>query len=88
MGIILMSDYISLLQKAIDQRKVLTIKTINGKPFLYSKGKYVSPASKEQVQFLSDKQQLILLQWTLKNLTRLLPAAKLLSELSKTENKS
>jgi len=87
MGIILMSDYISLLQKAIYQRKGLTIKTIN-KPFLYSKGKYVSPASKEQVQFLSDKQQLILLQWTLKNLTRLLPAAKLLSELSKTENKS
>ena len=77
-------NYEEMLQRELDKRKGLTIKIIKGKPFLYSNGRYVSPASEK----LPDKSMIKLLKWTLKNLNQVLASAKLLSELSKTYKKS
>jgi hypothetical protein len=84
-------DYKEILQQEWDKSqalydsvKGLTTTNIKGKIFLYSKRKYIGPASIEQEQAIKQKTKLKLLKWTIKNLNQVLASAKLLSELSKT----
>jgi hypothetical protein len=76
-----MASYKAMLVKELEKRKGLSIKNISGKSFLYSHGKYLSPASHYHIQLLQIKSSF--LKWTLKNLDQILLSAKLLSNLSK-----
>ena len=80
-------NYEEMLEKELDKRKGFTLKNIKGKPFLYLNGKYVGPASEEQIQVFKDKSNYYLLKWTLKNLNQVLASAKLISDLSKNYKK-
>jgi hypothetical protein len=65
--------------------KGMTIKNINGKPFLYSGATYMRPATKEDPDIITNsKVYLKTLQWTIKNLDQVLKAIRLLNDIAKS----